>query len=118
VNADAQLMEQVITNLLTNAMNYTPRGGSVHLSTAWRERDHAAWVTVAVADTGLGVSLEEQQHIFERFHRGVASQATGIPGTGLGLAICQEIVKLHQGHVILESQEGEGSIFTVWLPLG
>jgi PAS domain S-box-containing protein len=118
LNVDPQLMEQVITNLLTNAMNYTPQGGIVNLSSTLTEDDHTAWATIAVQDTGLGISPKEQQHIFERFHRGAASQVTQIPGTGLGLAICQEIVNLHQGHITVESQEGVGSTFTIWLPLG
>ncbi len=117
VNADPRLIEQVITNLLTNALNYTPSGGIVRLSTAQIEENHTAWVTVAVEDTGLGIAPEEQQHLFERFRRGTASQVTQTPGTGLGLAICQEIVNLHRGRITVESQEGVGSIFTIWLPL-
>ncbi len=117
VDADPQLLEQVITNLLTNAMNYTPPGGMVNLSATLLETDHTPWVTIAVRDTGWGISQEEQRHIFERFRRGAASQVTKIPGTGLGLAICQEIVHLHNGHITLDSQEGTGSTFTVWLPI-
>jgi PAS domain S-box-containing protein len=117
VKADPRLIEQVITNLLTNAMNYTPSGGTVSLSTMQIEEHHAAWATIGIKDTGLGIAAEEQQHLFKRFRRGTASQVTQIPGTGLGLAICQEIVNLHRGRITVESYEGVGSTFTVWLPL-
>lgn len=117
VNADPQLIEQVITNLLSNAMHYTPSGGGVRLATARSDNEHHHWATITVEDTGLGISDKEQQRIFERFRRGAASQATQTPGTGLGLAISQEIVHLHHGRITLKSQEGVGSIFTVWLPL-
>lgn len=115
ISGDPELLEQVITNLLTNAMHYTPPGGSVRLQTEVREMD-APWVTLSVADTGPGISEAEQPQLFQRFFRGAAGQDSDAPGTGLGLAICREIVKLHQGEITLESALGEGATFTVWLP--
>ncbi|MGC9349161.1 MAG: PAS domain-containing sensor histidine kinase [Anaerolineae bacterium] len=114
--ADPQLIEQVLTNLLTNAMNYTPAGGSVQLATEWVEADGTEWATLSVADTGLGIAPEEQARLFQRFERGQASAALQVPGTGLGLAISKEIIDLHAGRITFESQLDEGSIFTVWLP--
>jgi signal transduction histidine kinase/DNA-binding response OmpR family regulator len=113
--ADASLLEQMLTNLLTNAVNYTPAGGEVRLCTEVAEAEGEPWVTVSVVDDGPGISPDEQAHIFERFYRGQAGRDSGAPGTGLGLAICHEIIELHGGRITLESAPGQGSAFTVWL---
>ena len=116
--SDPKLIEQVATNLLTNAMNYTASGGHVYLRTERREDKEQTWTTFSVRDTGPGIAKEEQACLFERFYRGAAGQNSNAPGTGLSLAICQEILNLHKGHrhITLESVLGEGSTFTVWLP--
>ncbi|MFP4344802.1 MAG: histidine kinase N-terminal 7TM domain-containing protein [Anaerolineales bacterium] len=116
VEGDPRLLEQVITNLLTNALHYTPAGGKVTLTTALVQEKERAWVTIAVSDTGLGISREEQEHLFERFFRGRASEVTQAPGTGIGLAISRDIVALHAGRLSVESELGVGSTFTIWLP--
>lgn len=116
ISADPKLLEQVATNLLTNALNYTPPGGHVWLSTAAIIRDAAPWVTFTVRDTGPGIAPEEQRHLFQRFYRGAAAHTSKASGTGLGLAISQGIVNLHHGQITLDSQLGRGSAFTVWLP--
>ncbi|MBN1486351.1 MAG: PAS domain-containing protein [Anaerolineae bacterium] len=116
IQGDSQRLGQVFTNLLTNALNYTSPGGFVFVETGCEEWDNSKWVTVVVQDTGMGISQDEQQIIFERFKRGNASQYLNVPGTGLGLAISKQIIELHQGRITLESQVGEGSKFTVWLP--
>lgn len=113
---DARLLTQVFTNLLTNAMNYTPEGGRIVLRTREAHRDNQNWVVAEVEDTGLGIEPEERPLIFQRFFRGRASQSTGAPGTGLGLAICKEIAELHGGSIDVESTPGEGSRISVWLP--
>ncbi len=114
--ADEKMLTQVITNLVTNALNYTPPGGQVVVRTAALRFEDRDWVTITVKDTGHGISPEDQEHLFERFFRGRAAQETGAPGTGLGLAICKEIIDRHQGRITAESSLGEGSEFTVWLP--
>jgi signal transduction histidine kinase len=116
IQADPALLEQVITNLLTNAMNYTVEG-AVTVSTARRDEDGTSWVTIAVEDTGLGIAAEEMPNLFDRFYRGRSSEETRVPGTGLGLAISQQIAALHGGQLTCESEVGEGSIFTLWLPI-
>lgn len=116
VAADESMLVQVVANLLTNAMHYTPAGGWVTVSTGAHKVDGVCWETLTVADTGLGIPKEEQKRIFERFFRGAASRRTTTPGTGLGLAICKEIIDRHEGRITLESQEGQGSAFTIWLP--
>ncbi|HQF00259.1 MAG TPA: ATP-binding protein, partial [Anaerolineae bacterium] len=117
IMADPDLLEQVLTNLLTNAMNYTPEGGQVEITTRLVEDNGQLWVTAAVKDTGLGIPPEEQARLFLRFQRGSASEILNVPGTGLGLSISAEIMKLHHGHITVESAVGKGSVFTVWLPV-
>jgi PAS domain S-box-containing protein len=116
VKADRKMLEQVFTNLLTNAIHYTPAGGHVGLSTRTCSLDGATWATASVSDDGPGISSEDQQHIFERFYRGEAGRTSHAPGTGLGLPICEEIVRLHAGRITLQSAPGQGSTFTIWLP--
>ncbi len=118
VLADAARLEQVLSILLTNALNYTPRGGSVTIATQMQRVDGREWATLSISDTGPGIAPDEQPHIFERFFRGRAGRETGQPGTGLGLAIAQEIIAQHQGHIECSSTgvPGEGVCFTIWLP--
>jgi signal transduction histidine kinase len=111
-SADENMLTQAISNLLTNAINYTQPGGSIQAYTAQPE---PGWVTIHIADTGVGIPPEELEHIFDRFYRGRASQQTGAEGTGLGLAISEEIIHRMGGKITLESLPGEGSIFTIWL---
>ncbi len=118
VVGDAQLLSQVFTNLLTNAMNYTPNGGNITLRTQSQHNKDGDWVVAEVNDTGLGIPPDELSMIFRRFFRGAASQKTNAPGTGLGLSICQEIVERHDGRITVESPgvPGQGTRFAVWLP--
>lgn len=117
VMADAEKMTQVLNNLVENALRYTHPGGRVTVSVGTAERERRLWGTVSVADTGFGIPPDELPHIFERFYRGSQPQKQQIQGTGLGLAIVKELVKLHQGHITVESTVGVGSTFTVYLPL-
>jgi signal transduction histidine kinase len=113
VEADERKVKQVVFNLLTNAVKFTPGGGRVTLS-ARRADGH---VEIAVADTGVGIAPEDLPRIFEEF-RQVGDQAGQSEGTGLGLALVKRFVELHGGSVRLESQVGVGSTFTVALPVG
>jgi signal transduction histidine kinase len=112
---DPWRLEQVLSILLANAMNYTPQGGTIAIRTSWQEDDRQEWVTFTVEDTGLGITAEELPHVFERFYRGTAGRQSGAPGTGLGLAICKEIVDRLGGRITVESEPGHGTTFTVWL---
>ncbi len=114
---DSDRMTQVLNNLVGNAIRYTPEGGKVVVSTGKKETKGRMWATVTVLDTGIGIPKEELPQIFGRFFRGEQPRLMQTPGTGLGLAIVKEIVGLHGGRVTVESQVGEGSAFTVWLPL-
>jgi len=118
VRGDSGLIGQVLSILLTNAINYTPENGRITIKTATKEKDNNTWIGLSVKDTGLGIPAEEQDKIFERFYRGKSGQGSGAPGTGLGLSIAQEIVASHNGHLEVQSDgiAGNGSTFTIWLP--
>ena len=104
-------LARVVTNLLVNAMNYTPTG-SIQIKT-FRQNGN---IHLQVADTGVGIDQEDLPHLFERFYRGrYASQST-IPGTGLGLGVVQDIVGLHHGEVSVRNRAEGGSVFDVRLP--
>jgi two-component system OmpR family sensor kinase len=111
---DRHRIREMLLNMVTNAIKYTPQGGTVALSL---EEDDD-WVTFAVRDTGIGIAAGDLPHIFERFWRAdPARSRTGArPGTGLGLAITQWIAEAHGGSITVQSRPGRGSIFTVRLP--
>lgn len=115
--ADEGLLGQVISILLTNALNYTPSGGMVRVSAQTSRMEGEQWVGFSVSDSGPGISAEEQAHIFERFYRGRVGRESKIGGTGLGLAIAQEIIARHQGWIDVQSSgvPGYGATFSVWL---
>lgn len=115
VFADPERIDQVVTNLIANAINYTPEGGMIYISVDSFIAEHTgqAMGRVIVQDSGIGISLDDQPHVFEAFYRA----NTESEGTGLGLNIAREIMLLHGGDITLESIPGEGSIFTVYLPL-
>jgi signal transduction histidine kinase len=117
VNADPQLIIQAMTNLLTNAMNYTPSGGKITIATQLSKWKGQSWITIDVIDTGPGISESEKKRLFDRFYRGLVGRASGIPGTGLGLSISTEIVERHGGRIVVVSKSGEGTTFTIWLPI-
>lgn len=106
-------LQRAIINLLTNAVNYTPGGGQVSISTT---ADGNQRVIIRIKDTGAGISEEDIPHIFERFYRGEKSRNREAGGSGLGLAITHEIVARHHGTINVESTVGKGSVFTVILP--
>ncbi len=114
--ADSRWMLQVMNNLMSNAIRYTPAGGTICVSTGTAVADGRSWATITVSDTGIGIPEEELPYIFDRFFRGDQPQAMQISGTGLGLAILKEIVELHGGQVTVESKVNKGSSFTVLLP--
>ncbi|MGH7664769.1 MAG: sensor histidine kinase [Gemmatimonadaceae bacterium] len=108
-------LRQLLLNLVTNAIKYTPRGGRVELTLARRDRE----VSFVVHDTGVGISAADLPHVFERFFRAdrARSRSTERGGFGLGLAISQWIVQAHGGHLTVTSRLGRGSTFTVTLPV-
>jgi len=113
VSGNQNQLKEVFFNLLENALNYTPSGGSVSLTLLPRQEE----TLVEVADTGIGIPAEEQEKIFERFYRVDKARSRDQGGTGLGLAIVKEIVASFGGMVWVESAEGQGSRFYVAFPV-
>jgi PAS domain S-box-containing protein len=117
VSVDEAMIAQAISNLLTNAMNYTPAGGQVWVRTIIRREDGRDLVGLQVADNGLGIQDDEIPHLFERFYRGNAGHISGAPGTGLGLSIVQQIADRHHGWIeVGRGLDGKGAVFTLWIP--
>jgi signal transduction histidine kinase len=110
--ADPQLLHQALTNLIENAIKFTPRGGEVRVSTWSSEHE----VGVTVADDGPGIPEEARAHIFDRFYRVDRARGRDAGGSGLGLAICREIARAHGGRVWIEARDGGGSAFSLALP--
>jgi two-component system sensor histidine kinase BaeS len=113
LQADPDRLRQVFVNLLSNALHYTPPGGRIELR-AWLEGGE---LRASVADSGPGISPEDLPHIFERFYRADKSRSRETGGSGLGLAIVRSLVELHGGRITVESAPGQGSRFTVHLPV-
>jgi signal transduction histidine kinase len=109
---DELLLRRTVDNLLSNAIKYTPSGGTIRLSAAARNNG----IEIAITDSGIGLTDEEQAKLFERFFRSNRPEARKERGTGLGLALVQESVRRLGGVVKVSSQVGVGSTFTVWIP--
>jgi signal transduction histidine kinase len=113
IHADADLLNQVWTNLLHNSIKFTDEHGSITIRL--QQKDGNA--LVQIIDTGSGISKEDQLHIFERFYKGDKSRNRNAAGSGLGLSIVKKIVELHQGTVEVESTIGQGTTITVSIPI-
>jgi two-component system sensor histidine kinase BaeS len=103
--------------LIGNAVAYTPSGGHVTVTSYLAKDGPKEGVAVYVHNDRPTIPPDELPHLFDRFYRGSTAHESGEPGTGLGLSICREIVERHGGYIEVESREGEGTAFTVWLPL-
>ena len=113
VVGDMRQLEQALTNLLANAIKFTPSGGLVRLHTG---PDADGNAVLRISDTGIGIPEQDRAHLFERFYRASNAAAAEIPGTGLGLSIVQEIVDAHRGSVRIDSVLGEGTVVEIVIP--
>ncbi len=111
---DAEKLKKIVNNLLSNAFKFTPNGGDVGLRTAKVTEEGRTYLMIEVSDSGIGISEEEQEHIFERFYQ-VHSDKSEL-GSGIGLHLIREYVKLYDGKLRMQSHLGGGSVFTVYLP--
>jgi PAS domain S-box-containing protein len=112
VIADERHIKRAIANLLENAVHYTPDGGRIAITIEARGKEHA----IQIADNGIGITQEDQRHVFEHFYRADQARSVDTGGSGLGLPITRKIVEGHKGRVHMESEHGKGSTFTIVLP--
>ncbi|WP_257454642.1 PAS domain-containing sensor histidine kinase [Archangium lipolyticum] len=113
VQGDASRLEQVLTNLLENALKYSPTGGKIRVAVTHTGKE----ARVSVSDSGIGIPADQQAHLFERFFRARNAPISGFGGLGLGLYICRDIIERHGGRIWVESEVGRGSTFRFTLPL-
>jgi signal transduction histidine kinase len=122
VEADMQRLEQVLTNLLSNSIKYSPQGGTIEVEVGRSVHTEAAagtitqWAQVAVRDHGIGIPADQFDRMFSRFGRATNAHERGITGTGLGLYLCRELIERQGGRIWFESTEGVGTTFTFELP--
>lgn len=114
LHMDTGAMDRAIANLVDNAIKYSKNGGKISIRLQCRARE----VLLSVADEGIGIPADEHDRVFDRFHRVSTGLVHDVKGTGLGLSLVQHIVNAHGGTVSLESEVGEGSTFTIHLPIG
>jgi signal transduction histidine kinase len=110
--ADRNSMEGIFTNLISNAIKYTPEGGKAWVNLG----EEGGFVKAIVSDTGIGIKKEDLPRIFDKFYRVKTIETRQIVGTGLGLSIVKSIVDAHLGSITVESEEGGGTTFTVFFP--
>ena len=113
VQGDRERLEQVLVNLMANAIKYSPKGGQIQVSVAREEKE----ARVSVRDPGIGIPLEEQPRLFQRFFRAANATTRNFGGLGIGLFVSREIVQRHGGRFEVQSEEGQGSTFIFYLPL-
>jgi signal transduction histidine kinase len=113
VHADRERLGQLVSNLVSNAIKFTPAGGEVVVRTFTRD----SYAVIEVEDTGVGIPEQEQERLFQRFFRSSTASEHAIPGTGLGLVISKAIAEAHGGGIVVRSAPGEGTCFRVRLPL-
>ena len=113
IRGDPLRLSQLLDNLVSNAIKFTPSGGRVDIRTA----TSGGRGVIEVADSGVGIPRADFAHLFDRFYRADGATASGTPGTGLGLAIAKRIAEAHGGTLSVESERGAGTTFRVQLPL-
>lgn len=111
--ADAEKMERITYNLLSNAFKFTPENGSIGVKLSQFNKDGACWLRYQVSDTGIGMSAEHVQHIFESFYQIDVHHA----GSGIGLALVKAFVEMHGGTISVDSHKGKGAVFTIEMPM-
>jgi len=114
---DKDKIEKVIYNLLSNAFKFTPDNGCISLSINMKTKQENEYLEISVSDTGIGISDEDKDHIFERFYQSKKKSIEQTEGTGIGLMLCKEFVELHHGEIILRDEQKVGSTFVVLLPI-
>ena len=117
IEVDADRISQVFYNIIVNAVRYSPEQGVIKVTTALTSEEGKQYLKISFTDDGLGISAEDLPYIFEHFYRGDKSRDRKSGGSGIGLAIVKQLVEIHGGRVFVTSKLGEGSTFTVLLPV-
>ena len=113
---EAYQLEKILSRLVENSFLYSQEGSRIRVKVAWRDPEMTQ-LELKVCDEGQGIPEAERPYIFDRFFRGAQAVEAGLPGNGLGLAIVKELLMLYGGEISVESEPGQGSCFTVGLPL-
>lgn len=116
IEGDLGQLCHLVSNLVSNAIKFTPRGGKVEVSTSSTQREGRSGVILSVEDNGVGIRPKHREKLFQRFHRGRGLGTDGEKGTGLGLSICKEIVQLHGGAIEIDLERRVGTQVTAWFP--
>jgi len=111
--ADERKLKQILLNLLTNAIKFTPEGGTISISAGIDDKT----LEIDIQDTGIGISPEDQKLVFEEFRQASGKEGEVNEGTGLGLTLTKKFVEMHGGEISVESELGKGSVFKFSLPL-
>jgi two-component system sensor histidine kinase BaeS len=117
VLADAGRLNQVMYNLLTNAIRYTPQNGTIQVATQVDKIEGQEWAVISVEDNGSGIAKQDLPHIFNHFYRADKSRTRTSGGSGIGLAIVKQLVDIHNGKISVTSELGKGTQFTIYLPI-
>lgn len=117
INVDAMRINQVIYNLISNAIRYTPDGGQIEAVTYIQNEGAKKYIAVSIRDNGKGISAEDLPRVFQHFYRADLARDRKSGGSGIGLAIVKQLVELHGGKVDVKSELGMGSVFTIYLPV-
>ncbi len=118
IAADREKVVHILRNLVGNAIKFTPIGGLISITaTLIDHQDKIPEIKVVVKDTGIGISLDDQQHIFDKFRQVDRAESREYPGSGLGLALARNLTEMHGGRIWVESEIGKGSTFTIVLPV-
>ena len=118
ISIDVDRINQVVYNILNNAIRYINRGDTIAVTTERAVKEGKEYVLVSIADTGNGISPEDLPHIFQYFYRGEKSRSRKSGGSGIGLALAKQFVVSHGGLLDVESEVGKGTTFYIYLPLG
>lgn len=125
---DPEKFEIIINNLIMNALKFTPKGGKIEVRVASKKgidlglhnthekKQHESKVEISISDTGLGISKQDLNHVYEYFYQAETSSKVKTPGSGIGLALVKQLVELHHGKIAVESEVGKGTTFTISLP--
>ncbi|GHV58013.1 hybrid sensor histidine kinase/response regulator [Bacteroidia bacterium] len=117
MNFDPDKLDKILYNLISNAFQYTPEGGKVEVNLSETIEDNKKYIQIRVSDTGIGIADEEKEKLFTAFYQGKRRKILRNGGSGIGLTLTKELIDLYQGKISVESNAGQGAVFTVLLPV-